>query len=429
MKLKISVKLIVSILFFIVVGGVVLQSLYISRKVEEKVLNQSISVITNLFKENLRFSLVRGQYHEAYKKCKEVVENDLVLGVQVVDYDEKEICKLGSEFVRSSLNTQDLFFDQHGNELLAHVSLNFNRNYYRSFMTTTIVSIFLFVSVIAIFLGGLLNRFFHTVFLPFTTDLTFGKGDLIDKCFLRPLEKYSMIHEVESVRSLLTRFVVELNEKQEQLLKHSRKQARYEMSRQVAHDLYSPLAVLQEVVKNKTNLNKESMIGMAVERLEGIVLSLLPEKSNGNLSNYSGDSLVEKICIEKRAQYPSLKLHANLQSKAEICVDAVEFLRVLSNLIDNAVHSVGERGIVGLSTKLRGKDCFLLEVCDNGKGIPSENLEKVFEKGASFGKNNGTGLGLFHARENVERWKGRIFVKSKIGCGATFSIVLPTSSD
>jgi len=73
----------------------------------------------------------------------------------------------------------------------------------------------------------------------------------------------------------------------------------------------------------------------------------------------------------------------------------------------------------------------LIQVIDNGPGIPDKLLPRIFEpffttKGtARKGEAKGTGLGLAICKEIVEHHKGRIEVESEVGQGSTFTIVLP----
>jgi signal transduction histidine kinase len=71
-----------------------------------------------------------------------------------------------------------------------------------------------------------------------------------------------------------------------------------------------------------------------------------------------------------------------------------------------------------------------VSVSDTGVGIAPEDHEAVFEEfrqaGASSAKQEGTGLGLALCRKFVELHSGRIWVKSALGAGATFTFSLPT---
>ena len=111
--------------------------------------------------------------------------------------------------------------------------------------------------------------------------------------------------------------------------------------------------------------------------------------------------------------------------------DEDKLRQVLVNLIENAVKYSPDGGTVtvGLSAE-NGRA--RIEVRDLGLGIPESDHERVFEKftrldpGLSRGV-GGTGLGLYIARELVERMGGAIVVASALGTGSTFAVELPTS--
>jgi anti-sigma regulatory factor (Ser/Thr protein kinase) len=105
-------------------------------------------------------------------------------------------------------------------------------------------------------------------------------------------------------------------------------------------------------------------------------------------------------------------------------VQAIEFKRLLSNLINNAVEALSTRGQVAIH--LYGKeDQVILEIGDNGKGIPEEIMSKIMVRGASFGKQGGSGLGLYHAKSRIENWGGKLLLQSSVNVGTTVQLILP----
>jgi two-component system sensor histidine kinase ResE len=116
-----------------------------------------------------------------------------------------------------------------------------------------------------------------------------------------------------------------------------------------------------------------------------------------------------------------------------INMDADRIEQVLTNLIDNAIRHTAPNGYVKVAEE-EVEDGVYIHVEDNGSGIPKEDLPFVFErfykadKARTRGK-SGTGLGLAIAKNIVEAHNGRIFVKSKLGQGTTFSFFLPKKAD
>jgi hypothetical protein len=133
---------------------------------------------------------------------------------------------------------------------------------------------------------------------------------------------------------------------------------------------------------------------------------------------------------EKRLQFRSrigISIDLGLESSSYgifASIDPVEFKRVVSNLINNAVEAIRDSGMVLVHiTRLDERIC--LSVSDTGAGIPSDIIPRLMQRGVSHGKPGGSGLGLYHARTTVETWGGSLTLSSELGRGTTVSILLP----
>jgi heavy metal sensor kinase len=107
-----------------------------------------------------------------------------------------------------------------------------------------------------------------------------------------------------------------------------------------------------------------------------------------------------------------------------------EYIRlVVVNLIENAVKHSGEGTTVHVLLETAG-DEVRLSITDTGPGIPEEDQPHVFDRfyrvdRARSKKSGGSGLGLAISREIIEAHDGRVELKSKLGVGSTFRIILP----
>ncbi len=100
------------------------------------------------------------------------------------------------------------------------------------------------------------------------------------------------------------------------------------------------------------------------------------------------------------------------------------------NLLMNAAQAIEEEKGEILIKTAHQKDEVLVEIRDTGKGIPEEQLEKIFEPGfTTKGVGVGTGLGLSIVHQIIERHRGRIDVESQVGQGASFKIWLPLAAE
>jgi signal transduction histidine kinase len=114
----------------------------------------------------------------------------------------------------------------------------------------------------------------------------------------------------------------------------------------------------------------------------------------------------------------------------QIHADQRKVKQVLLNLLSNAVKVTPEGGRIDVRAGLANGTAEI-SVTDTGIGIAPEDHDAVFEEfrqvGAADKKAEGTGLGLALCRKFVELHGGRIWVKSQIGVGSTFTFTLPLS--
>jgi signal transduction histidine kinase len=116
-------------------------------------------------------------------------------------------------------------------------------------------------------------------------------------------------------------------------------------------------------------------------------------------------------------------------SPLPVACDRERILRVLSNLIGNAIKFTAKGGTVLLQTA-EASTSARFSVTDAGPGIAPEHVPRVFEAywQADQHRHQGSGLGLWIAKEIVERHGGRIGVQSEPGRGSTFFVTLPLRS-
>jgi signal transduction histidine kinase len=134
--------------------------------------------------------------------------------------------------------------------------------------------------------------------------------------------------------------------------------------------------------------------------------------------------------IRERAARRAITLEVDVDSRlGEIKGDERKVKQVLLNLLSNAIKFTPEGGRVKVQAGLA--DGFAeISVIDTGVGIAPEDHEAVFEEFRQVGsdyakKHEGTGLGLTLSRRFVELHGGKIWVKSQLGQGATFTFTLP----
>lgn len=252
------------------------------------------------------------------------------------------------------------------------------------------------------------------------------------------------IAEVSIMMKALRGAQSRLYEVQDKVREAEVNKSRYLLATQVAHDIRSPLAALDGVLSDVSQMpdGKLSLIRMATGRIRDIADDLL-ETGRGAKADAARTTapatcrlagLIEPLIVEKRMQYrakPMIELEARFDAgsrELSASVDAVEFTRVLSNVVNNAVEALGDgRGkvLVTLSS-LVGE--LVVAVEDDGKGIPPEILSRLGRRGETYGKDGGSGLGLHHAKTSVESWGGKFEIQSEVGEGTRVLLRLPAAT-
>lgn len=220
-----------------------------------------------------------------------------------------------------------------------------------------------------------------------------------------------------------------------------------DLATQVAHDIRSPLAALGVVLSSDSNFSPETrnLVEASRQKIDAIANQLLSKarksyNSNavvavtGPLEKVVLSDLIESTIAEKRVEYKNLaeiKIEVKIEKAAVsyfTSCDPLQFGRLLSNLINNSIESIEKVGVVIVLLRItRGtpKDSLKLEIVDTGMGISETVLKRLGDRGATFGKQTGSGFGLFYARNKIELWGGTLEIHSTLGKGTTVSIELP----
>jgi signal transduction histidine kinase len=133
--------------------------------------------------------------------------------------------------------------------------------------------------------------------------------------------------------------------------------------------------------------------------------------------------------VRERAARRGIALQAMVDSRiGDVRADERKIKQVVLNLLSNAIKFTPEAGRIDVRAA-PAEGWVEVSVSDTGVGIAPEDQDAVFEEfrqvGTSPGKQEGTGLGLTLCRKFVELHGGRIWVKSQVGAGSTFTFVIP----
>ncbi len=219
-------------------------------------------------------------------------------------------------------------------------------------------------------------------------------------------------------------------------------------ARQVAHDIRSPLSALSLMTESLNEISEEKrlIVKAAATRINDIANELLSKNSRGQLGISEQENsqrevlmlpaVLDQLASEKRAQYRN---HSNVRIELDlsgsygafVLVQKRELMRLISNLVDNAVEALPNGGVVTILAKTF-QDSVQLCVSDDGIGMSPVILRRAGEMGFSHGKrangSAGAGLGLYHAKKMVQGMGGKFEIKSQSGLGTSVEIVLNKAS-
>jgi signal transduction histidine kinase len=140
------------------------------------------------------------------------------------------------------------------------------------------------------------------------------------------------------------------------------------------------------------------------------------------------EDITQSVASYIKSKDIQLIFDTNVEEKI-MAFDPNKLERIMLNLLSNAFKYTNSRGHIYVNVEDRGKTV-LITVEDDGKGIPEDKLNLIFER---FGQANrslsrdceGSGIGLYLVKSLVELHGGKISVKSKEGKGSKFLIELP----
>jgi two-component system, sensor histidine kinase len=209
----------------------------------------------------------------------------------------------------------------------------------------------------------------------------------------------------------------------------------------VSHDLSAPLKSILGLV-NISRITSEprehvgylNRIESSVIKLEAFIAEILDYSRNKRQDIVLEQIKLKELCNEilENLKYTEDFSHISVDlsqlEQHDIVQDKTRLRIILNNLISNAVKFQkrydGHSSFIRISSR-KIADAILIEVEDNGEGIKPELQEKIFDMFYRGNENsNGSGLGLYIAKEAAMRMRGDIFVRSEYGKGSVFTVAL-----
>jgi two-component system phosphate regulon sensor histidine kinase PhoR len=212
-----------------------------------------------------------------------------------------------------------------------------------------------------------------------------------------------------------------------------------------SHELRTPITIIKgfaETLQDLPHMSKEMFkeiiekIVRNCERMEKLIKNLLTLADIENIAESrfkeTNLGLLLDNCLHTLLSvYPNAQVAITKPGK-EIFISADSDILELAliNLLDNAAKYSGEPAQIAISLESLDLEEVRIVITDKGIGIPPQDIEHIFERfytvdKAHSRKLGGAGLGLSIVRTIIEKHDGRISVKSTLGVGTTFTIVLP----
>ena len=247
-------------------------------------------------------------------------------------------------------------------------------------------------------------------------------------------------NKVEETARKLSEVYAQLQASFEQLRRADRLSALGELSAGLAHEIRNPLGSIEGAMQilcrpelpTETRLEFGDLGQKEVNRLKGLLTNFLDFARPQTPMRSSTEPLQLLESVVRLAAETAKMSGVQLRIESEnpvpaIAIDPEQMKQVLLNLVINAIQAMPSVGEVVLRT-LSKTEAVILEVQDEGTGIPPEDLERVFNPFVTT-RPGGTGLGLSIAYQIVSRHGGHIAAQRNPERGMTFRVTLPLGSD
>jgi signal transduction histidine kinase len=208
----------------------------------------------------------------------------------------------------------------------------------------------------------------------------------------------------------------------------------------LAHEIRNPLVTLKTIAQSaKLRYNDPEfrrllidLVPTEIERIEGLVSGLmdLGRPQHPHFEVFRLNEVVETSVklVRPKAQDEAVALTCDLEANPDILnADRASIRQVILNLVMNAIQAVsvieGKREVKVTTHGRNGS--LILEVCDNGPGMPPEVRERLFQPFTTSNKTSGIGLGLAITADLVKLHHGEIALVEAGEVGTTFRVTLP----
>ncbi len=413
----------ITLYFFLVtsiVSFILCSFFYLFTKEKDSTLKATIQTYrensTKLIADKVYEDLLIDNLLEAQRKLSLLKENKIIDDYQIIKKDQ---------LIKSELKyCEAIFFDRtlktiSWGKVCIDFSQSLKENTLVNLKGVSLIFLFLmaFIIFLIIFLFKKVTKINSDLYIGIERVLNPNKPYHFEESFWAPVLKE------------LDKLVVLNKNSEKKLFDQKIESEKIEMANQVAHDIRSPLAALDNIDLNKLPDETDSRLAKnAIKRLKGIADTLLEKgrnKNSGELSEINLSTLINNVIDSKMVEFINRKIEKKITGEQCFAnINEIKFESILSNLITNALEASDKNSFIIIESKISNQN-YIISITDQGKGIPPELLAKLGKEKVTFDKSNGNGLGVFYAVQTINSWGGNIDIHSQLNVGTTIKITLP----
>jgi len=281
----------------------------------------------------------------------------------------------------------------------------------------------------------ILLRPFHIFFLlhPIFFGIVFGAMGTV---------RYNKEQRIEGFEKSLIDKNAELAQKNDRLQELDRLKSNF--LSMVSHELRTPLTTIQGYISflmtekigaiNKAQREYLAISGDSADLLNRLIEDLLDlskiesDRFKVNLTNVNMANIIDKALLSRKlfADKQGVALENNMPDDLpSVYADEERIFQVITNILENSIKFNRKGGKAAIRASIRPDGKVIFCISDTGIGIPSDKLDRIFDKfyqvdSSGKRKYGGCGLGLAISKSIIGLHNGRIWVESEVGTGSKF---------